>query len=285
NRSIEDERMEWKVLSDQEDERGPNMVEGKDKIERSSMLQEGNSKTQLNDGCVRNRLGSDAGGNLESTGANLCVGDMEWNSESQFLQLMRIECCTDEDDVTIIEESEKISNTIRNQSPNGAYSGNTDSNNRQLEQDGNQRRLLIGSTSTVESVPKASDLPNDRWLRESNQQVTKKLLQLVAAQQRRRTGCVPSELGQRMFISAPSYQNDIENSQENFGGQSNSIGNTTQFERTNLERIIEAVISEQDEIGQSGDNSESGSSNDSESIETASRGATCCKDDRHELGE
>ncbi|KAA6380030.1 MAG: hypothetical protein EZS28_024441 [Streblomastix strix] len=160
------------------------------------MLQEGKSKTQLNDGYVRNMLGSDAGGNLESTGANLCLEDMECNFESQVIQLMRIECCSDEsktfhqdhsvgkitlhsnkqhsgkilstevankrDDVTIIEKSEKISNAIRNQNLNGAYSGNIESNNRQHEQDGNKQRLLIGSTSAVESVTKALDLPNDR---------------------------------------------------------------------------------------------------------------------------
>ncbi|KAA6380031.1 MAG: hypothetical protein EZS28_024442 [Streblomastix strix] len=113
----------------------------------------------------------------------------------------------------------------------------------------------------------------------------KKIFQLGTGQLRRRTGYVQYKLEQRVLLVEHSYQNDIENSQENSGGQSNSIGNTTQLERTNLERIIEAVNSERDEIGQSGDNSESGSSNDSDSIETASKGATRCKDERHEPGE
>ncbi|KAA6380692.1 MAG: hypothetical protein EZS28_023781 [Streblomastix strix] len=311
--------MEWKVLYEQENEGRPNKIEEEDKIERSSVVQERIFKTQLNDKCVRNRLESDAGGNSKSTGANLCVGDMEWNSKYQIFQLKRIECCSDESktfhqdysgrkvsmhqnkqrsdrilslevdnkkkDVSIIEESEKINNTIRNQNLNGTYSGNSELNNRQLEQGGNKRGLLIGSTNTVESVPKASDIPNDRWLHESNQQVTKKILQLVTGQQRRRTGCVQSELEQRMLLVAPSNQNDIENSQKNCGGQNNSISNTIQLEMTNLERVIEAVNSERDEIGQSGDNSESGSSNDSESIETVSKRAARRKDDRHEPGE
>ncbi|KAA6393181.1 MAG: hypothetical protein EZS28_011294 [Streblomastix strix] len=66
--------MKRKILSDQQYEVRQNIQEGEDKIQRSQMLLEGNSQIQLNDGCVRNRLGSDAGGNLQSIGANLYVG-------------------------------------------------------------------------------------------------------------------------------------------------------------------------------------------------------------------
>ncbi|KAA6401853.1 MAG: hypothetical protein EZS28_002614 [Streblomastix strix] len=286
NRGIKDKRMEWKVLSDWEDEGRPNMVEEEDKIERSSMLQEGYSKTLLNDGCVRNRLGRDAGGNSESTVANLCIRDIEQNSESQILKSKRNESCSDEfetfhqdyserklslhskkqhsnrilsvevenksDDVPIIEESETICNTIRNQNLNEQYSWNIELNNRQLGSNGNKRKLLTGSTNAVENVPKTSDLPKDRWLRESNQQVTKKISQLITRQQRRRTGSVQSELAQK---------------------------------RTNLERIIEAINSKRDETKQSVNSSESGSSIDSESIKAAFRGTPRCKDDKHALRE
>ncbi|KAA6359659.1 MAG: hypothetical protein EZS28_044814, partial [Streblomastix strix] len=207
------------------------------------MFYEGYSQALLNERCVRNRLGSEIGENSEPIRANLCIGDIRWNSQSQILQLKRTECCSDEsktlhqdysqgnislnsnrlhnnrvlseemenirDDVVIIDESEKTSYIIWNQNLNITYSGNIESNNRWLEQDGNQQKLLTGSTSTVVSVPKASDLPSNRWLRESNQQIRKKILQLVTGQLRRRTGCVQSELEQRVLLAAPSDYNDI----------------------------------------------------------------------------
>ncbi|KAA6372346.1 MAG: hypothetical protein EZS28_032125, partial [Streblomastix strix] len=216
NSSTKDERMERKVSSYQEDKGSHNILEREDKIERSSMLQDGYSKTLLNDRCVRNRPGSDTGGSLESTGANLCVKDMEQNFESQFLKSKRNESCSDEsetfyqdfsegkisllsnnqhssrilsaeiitkrDDDTIIEESERIRNTIWNQNLNGTYSWNVELNNRQLDQDGNKQKPLTGSTCAAEYEPKASDLLNVKWLRKLNQQVMKKKLQLVTGQ-------------------------------------------------------------------------------------------------------
>ncbi|KAA6395487.1 MAG: hypothetical protein EZS28_008986 [Streblomastix strix] len=319
DRSTEDERMEQQILSDKKNERRFVLVEELDQIKRGTKFLEEDSITLSNNGCMRNGLGIDAGGYARISGADICLGNLGGSFKPQIVESEGAQCCSDElktfcnqsiggrcalhsngqfsdrillkevenerNNASIVEESQKGSNLAWNQDLNRTHSRNSESDNRQLEQDGIKRRLQTGSDSTTEGMQRTATIPNDRWLRESNQQVTKKILQLVKGRQRSKAGCVQPQLGERVFLTSSTNKDDIEDIEKDFGRQSNCTCDPPTMERLNMERAVETVNCQSDNIGEVGNDSDTWSDDDSESTETSTGRAPRSKDDRHWPGE
>ncbi|KAA6331041.1 MAG: hypothetical protein EZS28_053428, partial [Streblomastix strix] len=172
---IETRRMDGEVQDHEQDIGRLEMVGRAGEEQFSEMFCQTHTKVDADDGCIRERMGSDAGINRGTGGSTVCVGRMVRDLAPEEFQLKGTECSTngnekvqrdtegsesiaDQDrqysngiqrekmerqggSAAIDEEAEDASNGIGVDNLNGAHSGAAEHNNRHLDYDGDQRGL------------------------------------------------------------------------------------------------------------------------------------------------
>ncbi|KAA6358461.1 MAG: hypothetical protein EZS28_046012, partial [Streblomastix strix] len=173
-----------------------------------------------------------------------------------------------------------------NRVQNQTYSRSIEYNCGRVKQVGNERRLLSETGSVQLSSDRSGISSSGRWLRESNEQTVKRILQRISGQKRVSSQRVQLSMDQSHDISTSTDNNDIKNIIQDSERQCGGNANCTQMEGINMVRDVEEHVEEESSSGTCEPSSGARGDYDKQSIEeTTSRSVGSTLGDKHAEGE